>query len=119
MGKSSEKQKSGWFAKGGILASLFAVVGASCCILPIILINLGLSSALVSHLGFFARFRHWFMALSIMLIIGGIVYAYSGGRQPKRGTIVIFVLAAILTLGAYILPYYEGDLQRWLNLTSR
>jgi len=120
MSKSSEKQRSGWFAKGGVLASLFAVVGASCCILPIILINLGLSSALVSHLGFFARFRHWFMvALSIMLIIGGIVYAYSGGRRPKRRTLVIFVLAAILILAAYILPYYEGDLQRWLNLTSR
>jgi len=101
MSKSSEKQRSGWFAKGGVLASLFAVVGASCCILPIILINLGLSSALVSHLGYFARFRHWFMALSIMLIIGGIVYAYSGGRRPKRRTLVIFVLAAILILAAY------------------
>jgi len=71
MSKSSEKQKSGWFAKGGILASLFAVIGASCCILPIILINLGLSSALVSHLGFFARFRHWFILFTPILVGGG------------------------------------------------
>lgn len=119
MNDTSENKKNGWFAKGSVLASFFAMIGASCCILPIILINLGLSTALVSHLNFFARFRHWFIVLSLMLIIGGIYYAYSGGRRPTRRTPIILGLAAVLTLAAYALPYYEGDLQQWFNLTSR
>jgi mercuric ion transport protein len=95
---------------------MFAVIGASCCILPIILVNLGVSSALVSHLGFFARYRPWFMALTICLVIGGFIYAYRGGRKPSRRVFVFLILAGILAVGSTILPYYEGDIQRWLNL---
>lgn len=112
-----EKQnRSGLFATGGTVTGVFAFVGASCCILPIMLVNLGVSSALVSHLGFFARFRPWFMALTILLVIGGFIYAYRGGRKPSRKVLIFLVLAAVLAVGSSILPYYEGDIQRWLNL---
>lgn len=113
------QNKSGWFAKGGVLAGVFAFIGASCCILPIILINLGLSSAIVSHLGFLARMRPWFLGLTIILIIAGFIYAFRGGKRPPRRILTFLILATLLAIGAYILPYFEGDLQRWLNLTNR
>lgn len=114
--KKSNKNKGGLFASGGTLTGLFAMIGASCCILPLMLVNLGVSSALVSHLGFFARYRTGFMALTICLIIGAFIYTYRSGRKPSRRVLVFLTLAAILAIGSMILPYYEGDLQRWLNL---
>ena len=113
---NNKPNRSGLFATGGTLTGLFAVIGASCCILPIILVNLGVSSAIVSHLGFFARFRPWFMALTISLVIGGFIYAYRGGRRPSRKVLVFLILAGILAVGSTVLPYYEGNIQRWLNL---
>jgi mercuric ion transport protein len=113
---NEKSNRSGLIATGGTLTGMFAVIGASCCILPIILVNLGVSSALVSHLGFFARYRPWFMALTICLVIGGFIYAYRGGRKPSRKVLVFLILAGILAVGSTILPYYEGDIQRWLNL---
>ena len=114
-----QEKRSGWFAKGGVLTSVFAIVGASCCILPIILVNLGVSSALVSHLGIFTRLRPWLIALSLALIVAGFVFTFRGGRRPNRRTLTVLIIATLLTLCALILPYYEGDLQRWLNLTGR
>jgi len=80
--ENKKPNKGGLFATGGTLTGIFAFIGASCCILPIILVNLGVSSALVSNLGFFARFRTWFMALTICLILGSFIYAYRSGRKP-------------------------------------
>ena len=84
------QNKSGWFAKGGVLAGVFAFIGASCCILPIILINLGLSSAIVSHLGFLARMRPWFLGLTIILIIAGFIYAFSRREASASSHIDLF-----------------------------
>ena len=36
---------NGWLAGGGVLGGFFAFLGASCCVLPILLVNLGVSSA--------------------------------------------------------------------------
>lgn len=114
--ENKKPNKGGLFATGGTLTGIFALIGASCCILPIILVNLGVSSALVSNLGFFARFRTWFMALTICLILGSFIYAYRSGRKPSKRVLVFLSFAGLLAVGSLILPYYEGDIQRWLNL---
>lgn len=114
-----QEKRSGWLAKGGVLTSVFAVVGASCCILPIILVNIGVSSALVSHLGIFVRLRPWLIALSIAFIIAAFIFTFRGGRRPNQRTLAVLIIAAVLTLCALMLPYYEGGIQRWLNLTGR
>ena len=114
--KNEKSNRSSLFATGGALSGLFAFIGASCCILPLILVNLGVSSALVGHLGFFARLRPLFMGLTILLIIASFIYAYRGKRKPTRKTLTFLIIAGLLALTASILPYYEGDIQRWLNL---
>lgn len=114
---NNEKQnRGGLFAMGGTLTGLFAFVGASCCILPIMLVNLGLSSALVSHLSFFARMRPLLLTLTTLLVIAGFIYAYRGGRKPTRKILMFLIIAGLLALASSILPYYEGGIQRWLDL---
>ncbi|MGJ8560255.1 MAG: mercuric transporter MerT family protein [Litorimonas sp.] len=114
--QNNKKNRSGLLATGGTVSGVFAVIGASCCILPIILVNLGLSSALVSHLGVVAQLRPWFMGLTLLLVAGGFFFAFRGAQRPSRKTIGGLIFATALAVGAIILPYYEGDIQRWLNL---
>ncbi len=106
---------SGWLAGGSLLAGTTALIGASCCVLPVVLVNLGLSGALVSNLTYFARARDWVLGLSVLLIAGGVVLAAKRGRMGAR-TFALLVAATVMVAAAYILPSYEGQILRWLNL---
>ncbi|MHA7901633.1 MAG: hypothetical protein ACX94B_17350 [Henriciella sp.] len=106
----------GWLAGGSLLGGFFAFLGASCCVLPILLVNLGVSSALLANLGFFVRYKTWFMIVAALLLVGAIAFALRGGRRPKARFWISVALAVLLLAGAWILPAYEGDLLRWLNL---
>jgi len=105
-----------WLAGGGLLGGVFAFLGASCCVLPILLVNLGVSSALVANLGFFARYKTHFMIVAALLLAAAIVFALRGGRRPKLRFWISVAAAALLLAGAWILPHYEGELLRWLDL---
>ena len=74
--KTKARRKGGWVAGGGALAGLGAFIGASCCVLPLILINLGVSAALVGKLAFFARFQHYFLGGAVILLVVAIVAAF-------------------------------------------
>ncbi len=106
---------SSWLAGGSLFAGATALIGASCCVLPIVLVNLGLSGALVSNLAYFARAKDWVLGLSVLLIAGGVVLAAKRGRMSAR-TFVLLVAATVMVAAAYILPSYEGEILRWLNL---
>lgn len=106
----------GWLAGGGVLGGMAAFLGASCCALPILLVNLGVSSALVGNLAFFARYKTGFMVVAAVLLAIAIGYALRGGRRP-RARFWLSVLAGVLLLaGAWLLPSYEVELLQWLNL---
>jgi len=102
--------KPGWLASSGLLGSIGAFVGASCCVLPLILFNLGVSSAAIGQLGFFARFRAEFLIISIGLIVAGTFFAFSGGKRPSRGVTISLGLAMVFVIAAYLIPFYEADL---------
>lgn len=106
---------SGIVAGGSALSGLAAVIGASCCVLPIILVNLGASTAFVSNLTFFARYKPQFAAVTIALIAIGFVAAFWRGRRPNRTTLSMLSLASLFALAAYVLPQYEPYILRWLN----
>lgn len=108
--------KTNKIAGSSILSAFFALIGASCCVLPIVLVNLGLSSALASHLGFFARAKPLFMGLTVILIGMAVYLSFKGGRSPNRKTMIILSIAVILVAGSYILPTYESQILTWLNL---
>lgn len=98
------------FAGGGIVTGLAALIGASCCVLPILLVQAGVSTALVAHLGIFARAKPYLLALTAILVLAGFVAAFWGGRSPRPSVLALLVVAALLTAGAYTMPYFERNL---------
>lgn len=99
-----------WLANSGLLGAIGAFVGASCCVLPLILFNLGVSSAVIGQLSFFARFREEFLITSVFLIVAGVLFAFRSGRRPSKGATFSLGLAVVLVFAAYLIPFYEGDL---------
>lgn len=113
--KTKASRRGGWFAGGGMMSGLGAFIGASCCVLPLILVNLGVSTALVGKLAFFARAQHYFMGAAVLLLAVGIVAAFWKGRRPSKRVAIALVLAAAFVFAAYIMPFYEPQLLRWVN----
>ncbi len=112
---STTSQECGWLAGGGLLSGAFAILGASCCVLPIILVNLGVSSALVANLVFFARAREAFMGLTLVLLAAGVVFALRGGRRPRLGFWIALGAGIVLLAAAWIMPLYERELLQWVR----
>lgn len=83
----STETKSGsfqlWPAVTGLVTGFFALIGASCCVLPLILLNLGVSTAMISNLEFFAVAKPYFLGLTILLIVASFVMAFRNGRRPS------------------------------------
>ena len=113
--ENGDQKRGGWFASGGLIASLFAFIGASCCVLPIILVNLGVSTTLVAQLGFFARNQALFQWVTLALLIAATFFAFRNGR-PRMRVIVLLVIGFVLAAIAYVLPSYEREILEWLNL---
>jgi len=113
---SPKGRGSGWFAGGGILTGVLALLGASCCVLPIILVSLGVSSAAVGNLAFFASAKPWFMGATILLIAAAVYFAFRSGRRPGLGFWIAMVIALCLLSTAYILPSYEREILEWMDL---
>jgi mercuric ion transport protein len=105
----------GWLAGGGILSGAFALLGASCCVLPVLLVNLGVSSALVANLAIFAHARELFVALTILLLAGGALLALRGGRRPVRGFWIACGAGLALLAAAMITPHFEPELLAWMR----
>lgn len=106
----------GWLAGGGALSGLAAFAGASCCVLPVVLVNLGLGSALFAgHLAFFARARLWFLGAAVILIAAGFVAAFWKGRRPNGRVLTVLTAATLLAAGAFWFPHVEPNILRWMN----
>ena len=97
---------------GSLLGGFGAFIGASCCVLPLILFNLGVSSAVIAQLGFFARYKDVFFLCALALLVVGVAVAFYKGRRPTRLVAIIFIGAAVLICASYFLPMYEPELLR-------
>lgn len=97
---------------GSLLGGLGAFIGASCCVLPLILFNLGVSSAVIAQLGFFARHKDIFFSCALGLLAVGIIITFLNGQRPTRRVLVTFLGAVVFICAAYVLPLYEPELIR-------
>jgi len=107
---NTKSRRAGWVTGGGMLGSIGAFIGASCCVLPILLFNMGVGSALIAQLGFFARYKDELLYGSLALIIVGISVTFSGGGRPTRRVLVLFAVGLLFIGIAYSLPFYEREL---------
>lgn len=105
----------GWFAGGGVAASILAFIGASCCLLPIVLLNLGIGTALAGNIAVLARFQVWFQALTIILLVAGYYFAFRAGR-PSGRVLAWLIFATLFVVAAFVVQKYEGAIVQWLNL---
>ncbi len=115
MEKDTKAPSGDLFAGGGIVTGLAALIGASCCVLPILLVQAGVSTALVAHLGVFAQAKRYLLVLTAVLILAGFVAAFWGGRRPRPRVLVLLIIAALLVAGAYAMPLYERELLDWVS----
>lgn len=110
--KSKEPlQKKAQLALGGsLLGGFSAFVGATCCVLPLILFNLGVSSAVIAQLAFFARYKDIMLFAALVLLMMGTYFSFRENRKPTKQVLAVLAIASITIATAYILPYYEPDL---------
>ena len=98
----------------GVFASFSAFLGASCCVLPILLVNLGVSAGLVEHLGFFARHSQLLFWCSVVIMGVAIVAAFRNGR-PRRAVMIWLAVGITLIVVAKVLPGYERSILQWMR----
>ncbi len=118
MNGENEKQPthSGtWAASSSILGGIGAFIGASCCVLPILLFNMGVGSAFIAQLGIFARYKDEFLYGSLALIIAGLLFTFRNDNRPSRRVLILFGVGLMFIFIAYILPSYEPELLRMIR----
>ena len=69
----SSSTRSNWLAAGGFVG---AVLASSCCIVPLILVTLGLSGAWIGNLTALEPYKPYFVAVTLALLAGGFWHVY-------------------------------------------
>lgn len=99
-------------------AMITAAVASLCCILPMVFAVTGIAG--LAAAASFERLRPYFLALTVLLLIGGIFYAYRDRKkacapglvcatQPmSRWNILALGLLALFIMALAAFPYYSG-----------
>ena len=117
----SDKTTKKIIATGGLLG---AIAASTCCVLPVILFALGISGAWISNLVSLARYKPFFIVLSLVFIGTGFWMVYfkpqisipkvqstSCYRPFSEKTIKIMLWSAtIIILIVFLIPYIAPSL---------
>jgi len=76
--RSHSSRKQGWFATGGVIG---AVLASSCCIVPLLLLTLGVSGAWIGNLTALEPYKPAFLAVALLFIGLGFRQVYF---KPRR-----------------------------------
>jgi mercuric ion transport protein len=99
------------------MAAVAALVGASCCALPLALAWLGLAGAWIANLEIFVVYRAYVTAFAIIVI--GLGWAIALLRRASSRTFVILGVASALVVAALLIAHYEAELTRYLIALRR
>jgi mercuric ion transport protein len=114
---SAEPRHISLLSQLGLAAAVAALVGASCCVLPLALAWLGLAGAWIANLGIFVVYRPYITAAALLLI--GLGWVIAIRRRAANRTFVVLALATVLVGGAMLVSYYETELTRYLVALRR
>ncbi len=101
----------------GLIAAIAALVGASCCALPLALASLGLAGAWLANLGIFVVYRPYVTAFAIIVIALG--WANALRRRASLRTLIVLGVASVLVVAALLIAHYETELTRYLITLRR
>jgi len=119
----SKKSNDGLLSLGSALASFGAILATSCCIVPLILVNLGLGGAWIANLTVLQPYRIYLL-IGAGLLSGTGLFLYIRNRlkpcevcppkRPVRDILVPVALAVsvLLIILALVLPSIEPQLLR-------
>jgi len=74
-----ESQFKTWATVGGGLAG--ALAASACCVVPLVLVWLGISGAWIANLTALAAYHEYFIGASILLLCGGYYFVYMRRTQ--------------------------------------
>lgn len=75
-------RRKGWFAAGGVLG---AILASSCCIVPLVLVTLGVSGAWIGNLTALEPHKPYFAAVTVVLIGLGFWHVYFKPKAACEG----------------------------------
>lgn len=107
----------GVLSQVGLIPAIAALVGASCCALPLSLAWLGLAGAWIANLGIFVVYRPYLTVFAIIVIGLGWVIAVRRRASPR--TLVVLGLASVVVGMALLIAHYETELTRYLIAVRR
>jgi len=76
--KDSDDGRKGLIAAGGVIG---AILASSCCVLPLVLLTLGVSGAWMGNLTALAPYQGYFIAATLLFIGAGFWHVY---WKPKK-----------------------------------
>jgi mercuric ion transport protein len=110
-------RRVGVVSQVGLIAALAALVGASCCALPLALAWVGLAGAWIANLGIFVVYGPYVTAFATIIIAVG--WATALWRRASVRTFIVLAVASALVLAALFISHYETDLTRYLVALRR
>lgn len=122
----NKKSNDGLFSLGSALVSLGATLATSCCIVPLVLVNLGWGGAWTANLAILQPYRIYLLMGAALLTGAGLFFfirnclkpcAACPPQRPVRNILVPVSLAVsvLLIILALILPSIEPQLLRVLR----
>lgn len=96
----------------GLAGSVAAAVAATCCVLPMALMLVGLGGAWLAVFGRIASIGFHLGALALALVAAAWIVAIR--RRSGRSTIVALVAGSALTLGAWVVLLNEAAINDYL-----
>lgn len=106
------KRQASLLSHVGLVAALAALVGASCCALPLVLASLGLAGAWIANLGIFVVYRPYITVVALIIVAVGWEIALR--RQASVRTFLVLGLATVIVLAALAVAQYEPEIIRYL-----
>lgn len=110
--------RSGWLAAGGIIG---AVLASSCCVVPLVLVTLGVSGAWIGSLTALEPYKPYFVIVTLAFLAGGFWHVYFRQKPDcVDGTYCARPESALLTKAALwiatIIVVVAMTLQWWAPL---
>jgi len=115
----SDDSRKGLLAAGGVIG---AVLASSCCVVPLLLLTLGVSGAWMGNLTALAPYQNYFITITLAFLAAGFWYVYwKPGKACEDGSycasptsdrvvkIALWVATALIALALginFILPYF-------------
>ena len=112
-----EARHIGLLSQVGLVAAIAALVGASCCALPLALAWIGLAGAWIANLEIFVVYRSYITVFAMIVI--GLGWVIAVRRRASLRTLLVLGVATIFIAGALLLAHYETDLTRYLVALRR